>query len=322
VIVDASPDAATQRTSILDSFGSLFAAPGSDYVAAGQPSTTSQRNIAVDRLWTDVAVFVDDESLPMPDFLAEIMRVYDADTLGAVGGVGGIEAFEATLKGRIDRLARSTIRRYARHFSASREQALPSSVTVPGPVKALGGRRVRDLQGNKMSFRTELVRAARFDEHMLRYGYCEDLDVSLRIGRTHALIKQPRAKIVHEATDVGRVDPAAYFLVRWVNPAYLTEKLFPFDANRRPLLRLLRLARLQAMSAPIAVRNPQERARRRRLFAAADWMIHYIRDGDPATLGPRFETLQRYIFDANRGDAVEDVESIDRWVRLQVLTST
>jgi hypothetical protein len=51
-------------------------------------------------------------------------------------------------------------------------------------------------------------------------------------------------------------------------------------------------------------------------------MIHYIRDGDPATLGPRFETLQRYIFDANRGDAVEDVESIDRWVRLQVLTST
>jgi hypothetical protein len=296
IVVDASPDAGARRTEILRDFTDLFAGRGSDYLVADEPSTTAQRNRAIEGLRTDVVMFLDDESRPDPDYLDKVVEVFELDERELIGGVAGSERDEEAVASRLRARIKDAARLMARSFPMSRRQAFPPGVRLPEETKRLKLRRVRQLYGLSMSVRTSLLAAERFDERMLRYGYCEDLDLSIRLSRTHALVQRTDAFFAHDQARAGRIGANARFLIGWINPAYITEKHFPVSSNRRPLDRLLALSRTAALVPHLLRRDVRGQRAVMERFEVAAAMIAFVREGTPATLGDRFSALQNRIF--------------------------
>jgi hypothetical protein len=313
LVVDASPDAASRRGPILREFPELFRGQGSDYLITGEPSTTAQRNKALDKVSTDIVMFLDDESRPEPTYVDRIIEAFELDEEGLIGGVGGSERDEVSLRARLKDTIRAGPKVAARLFPMSRRQAFPPGVRLAPRARQVPLRRVRQLYGGKMSFRTHLAAANRFDERMVRYGLCEDLDMSIRVSRTHALVQRTDAFVEHNEAKVGRIGSTARFLIGWTNPAYITEKHFPEPANRRPLDRLLALSRARA-ALPFLLRrdNPGRQAVVERFNVAAA-MVAFLRDGSPAALGDRFTALQQWIFRDVPDEELAQLESYRRW---------
>jgi hypothetical protein len=313
LVVDASPDAASRRAPILRDFHELFRARGSDYLITGEPSTTAQRNKALDKVWTDIVMFLDDESRPEPTYVDRIMEAFELDAGGLIGGVGGSERDEITFRARVKETIRAGSKVAARSFPMSRRQAFPPGVRLAPPVRHLPLRRVRQLYGSRMSFRTQLAAVNRFDERILRYGLCEDLDISIRVGRTHALVQRTDAFVEHDEAQVGRIPSIARFLIGWTNPAYITEKHFPEPANRRPLDRLLALARARAALPFLLRRDNAGRQAVLERFTVAAAMVAFVREGNSAALGDRFTALQQWIFRDVPDKELVRLESYRRW---------
>jgi hypothetical protein len=313
LVVDASPDAASQRDSILHEFSELFHGKGSDYLIADEPSTTAQRNKALDKVRTDIVMFLDDESRPEPNYVDRIMEVFELDVEGSIGGVGGSARDVTSLPARLKETLRAAAKVAARSFPMSRRQAFPPWVRLASSARHLPVRRVRQLYGSAMTFRTQLAAANRFDERMLRYGLGEDLDISIRVSRTHALVRRTDAFVEHYEALGGRIGRNARFLIGWINPAYLTEKHFPEPGNRRPLDRLLTISRAWA-ALPFLLRRDQAR-RQAALepFTVAAAMVAFLRRGNPTALGDRFTALQRWIYREVPDEELVRLESYRRW---------
>jgi GT2 family glycosyltransferase len=313
LIVDASPDADHRRPDILRDFTELFVGRGSDYLVARTPSTTTQRNQAIAAVWTDVVMFVDDESRPEPNYVERVLEIFELDEHQHIGGVGGSERDEETFVPRLKARIEDAVRLVARSFPMSRDQAFPRGIRIPDEVKHLRVRLVRQLYGNNMSFRASLLATELFDERMLRYGYCEDLDLSIRLSRAHALVRRTDAFVAHDEARLGRIGGNARFLIGWINPAYITEKHFPLPSNRRPLDRLLALSRTRALALQLLRRDVLGRRTVVERFEVAAAMVAFVREGTPAALGDRFSALQHRIFHEVTDEELVRPEPYRRW---------
>jgi GT2 family glycosyltransferase len=311
LVVDASAEAERHRQRFLSAHPRLFASPGSDYVAVGTPSSAGQRNVALDLARTDVILFVDDDSRPHPSYLEKVVEVFEADSDGRIGGVEGADPRMLRPRARLHTAASGVLRHFARRIGASRRDAYPPGVEVPASVRHLKLERRRSLHGAKMSFRTDLARSLRFDPHMLRYSYCEDFDLSFRVGRTHALVARLDAPLSHRREQVSRPSTTEYFLLSWVNPAYLTEKLLPGAGNRRPLDRLLRLSRARAGAWPPGPGRLGTRRARLEPYRVVRAMVDYVRSGPRSGLVERFAAVQDLIFAG--GPETTSAPAFARW---------
>jgi hypothetical protein len=284
-------------------------------VVTSVPSISQQRNLALDQLWTDVVVFADDETDPAPDYLDKLLDVYAADRTRVIGGVGGqLDDLAWRLR---DGLATLFVKRFARRFSMTDAEAFPRGTRLPATLAGRSLTPARNLYGNRMSFRTELARTLRFDPLMLRYSFLEDLDLSVRVSRTHDLVIRQDAVIHHEPASAARVTSTTMFLTSFINPAYVVEKLFPEDSHRRPLDRLLRLSEASRLARPGGWRRPA-RQRIRDEHAAARVLIRYVRSGPSEELGRRFAAVQAYLNGpgSETGDLV-DPAALKAWLDRQ-----
>ena len=59
------------------------------YFKKAQPGLVASRNLGIDQAKGDIILFLDDDVLLEPDYLAALMAVYEADVTGKVGGVEG-----------------------------------------------------------------------------------------------------------------------------------------------------------------------------------------------------------------------------------------
>jgi GT2 family glycosyltransferase len=163
------------------------------------PGTSLQRNRGLAEVATDVVLFPDDDSLLLPGAREHILRIYELDTEGIVGGVCSAEAqtapreilataeesYRMTPADRIRRAINRRLRRIVQrlfpdpffYLAEKRYRALP----VPDWLAAENAVLVPWMVGFRMSFRTEVVRAVGFDVALGRYALNEDLDASLRV---------------------------------------------------------------------------------------------------------------------------------------------
>lgn len=296
IVVDASPDAAVEGARTTAAFSDLFQGAGSAYLVSPIASISQQRNQALPLVETDVVVFADDETEPTPLYLDRLLEVYAADVGGQIGGVGGLlDDWGWRIR---DGLATVLARPVARRFYMTHDQAFPLGEKLPATVSGLPVHPVRNLVGNRMSFRTELARAQGFDARMLRYSFLEDLDISVRASRTHHLVIRRDATIRHRPAQAGRIGSTAMLLTSFINPAYLIEKLFPTAANRRPLDRLLALSEMRALANPAVEFRAARRRRVREEYTVARAMVAFLRSGPDTGLGARFSLLQEYVHGA------------------------
>lgn len=180
-----------------------------------RPGLTGQRNLALRMCRADVVVFIDDDAILDPQFLARIKEWFDNHP--ACVGVGGnivndpirskAEQVFRRLFGLADadgRLRRSGEANYLRH---------PDEPT-----------RVDVISGSNMAFRRDATKGLRFDEELEGYGYMEDVDFCLQIADRGELWTIPQAQLEHRESPVARISQRQFVYQVFVNGARLFRK--------------------------------------------------------------------------------------------------
>lgn len=177
-----------------------------------------QRNRALDLLEgrADVVLFLDDDFVMAPDYLAAIEALFLADpgTAGITGNLvadgvrhGGFSAAQA-----LDLIAQQ---------AASLDPAV-----IPRQA----------LYGCNMALRMAHMRGLRFDEALPLYGWQEDIDLTMRLARRGRLISSGLVTGVHLGVRGGRtsgrrlgysqVANIVYLLRKGTIPMWLARRLF------------------------------------------------------------------------------------------------
>lgn len=151
------------------------------------------RNIGIERSSGDLLLFLDDDVILEPDFLAEMLGAYEEDAnVGAVSGV--ITNYpRGSLRERIVeevfRLGSFRDERQRIYWKTDRlRNAMPF--------------RVRKFGGGLMSVKRSMLKDLRFDAHYRGAG-SEDIDFTWRLSEHCALLMTPRARLLHVRTQQG-----------------------------------------------------------------------------------------------------------------------
>lgn len=220
---------------------------------------TIQRNIGLAQVETDVVFFPDDDSLVHPGATEAIMRVYDRDAAGRLGGVAGLETRRRPDMAEPPAYAMRRSDRLKAVIKPLRTQA--EDRLFPDPMKVAARRRmdrlpppepwlaeegavpVEWMTGFRMSFRTDLLRAVRFNEKLGRYALFEDVDAGLGVLRSHLLVTTSKALIYHHKAPENRTGGRQMGAIQVLNRAYVTCRHAEMDAGLRGIVR--RHARLR-----------------------------------------------------------------------------
>jgi len=180
------------------------------YYKKDKPGLTESRNAGIKLAKGDIILFLDDDTVLFKDFLAEILSIYQTDTEGVVGGVGGKVVNSRALK------CKDLFRRvFEINFLISgfkEGKILPSgfytSYGLTGsPVKIV--QEVDFLSGCAMSFRSEIFDEFSFANKYRDYGFGEDKDFSYSVSRRYKLIMNPGARLLHCLSGSMRHDKAS-----------------------------------------------------------------------------------------------------------------
>jgi len=219
VVVDASDDDRTR--SIVRAWTAGGPIADVQYLRAA-PGLTRQRNVGIAVATGDVVMFLDDDVVLEPVYVARIAELFACDP--ALGGAQGVIATTA-LHGR-----RRLVNLFRRLF-------LMNSLGGSGGVKRSGFaaydawprtvRPVTSLVGCNMSYRRSVFARFRFDEWFDGYGLGEDQDFSYRVGRVHRLVQTPHARLEHRLSPVERARAAALHEMAAVNHVYFVRRNLP-----------------------------------------------------------------------------------------------
>ncbi|WP_066093063.1 glycosyltransferase family 2 protein [Xanthomonas massiliensis] len=182
--------------------------PGESRVVLGPVGLPAQRNMLLARTDADIVVFLDDDFLPAPDYLAEVEALFDARprTVVATGHV----VADGILGPGID------FAEGHRLIEALGENAAPAQ-----PLPEYGA------YGCNMVVRMAPVRAhaLRFDEALPLYAWLEDIDFSRQLARHGEIVRSLRLRGVHLGTKkAGRSPGLRLGYSQIANPVYLARK--------------------------------------------------------------------------------------------------
>lgn len=208
------------------------AVPGVEFItaAAGLPR---QRNAILDAATDcDVVLFLDDDFLCAPDYLAVTEAAFIAHPAMVVA-TGTVIADGANGPG----------------YSLDEGAALLAADMAPLDITAAAPH--FNGYGCNMAFRMTTVRAhgIRVDERLPLYAWYEDIDVTRRLGEHGSILRLAGARGVHLGSKSGRVKQLRLGYSQVVNPVYLARKgSFPWShaipsAARHCLANLVRSLR-------------------------------------------------------------------------------
>lgn len=265
VVVDASSDWAASRAVIMKD---LASAPTNEstrgqprikwsYVKAERRSITSQRNQGVRLATADVLFLIDDDSLMYPDCAAEIMRIYEADSDGAVAGVNAMhvpappdrsddpEALHPSVHGTTKRYG--PLARMVRNLLRADDLFVPYDGEFPRhPLpdvfkhSDIGTREL--MAGWGMTFRHGICEEEPFEESLTRYAAGEDSDMGYRASRHGLLLTALKGRLCHLGASGGRMNPFVVTALGNLNPLVL-HRIYSTDLERSMRLSRKLLAR-------------------------------------------------------------------------------
>ena len=176
-------------------------------VVAGPRGLPRQRNRILDVLrHGDLLLFIDDDFLLAPDYLAELERLF-AERPDAAMFTGRVLADGVVGRGIAMAEGRATL-----------------DASAPSPRGALHP--VYNGYGCNMALRADPVIAhgLRFDETLPAYAWLEDVDFSRQLAAHGAILKADALRGVHLGTKTGRTPGRKLGYSQMVNPVYLMRK--------------------------------------------------------------------------------------------------
>ena len=169
------------------------------------PGLCRQRNAVLDRLdGCDIVLFLDDDFLPMPDYLAQTAAAFGQRAADLVVTTGTMLA--------------DGIKGPGLEVAAGRR--------ILAAQSAQAGHRmtpVRNGYGCNMAIRLSVIRQAglRFDEALPLYGWLEDVDFCVRAGAHGRMVRLEAARGVHLGVKLGRGSGLRLGYSQVSNPVYL-----------------------------------------------------------------------------------------------------
>jgi glycosyltransferase involved in cell wall biosynthesis len=186
----------------------LASAAGVPYRAVNMPSPSlpASRNRGMELAGGDVVMLLDDDMLMPPDFLADLLALYEADDEGRVAGIGVTPAL-TTPPGMGQRIWDSVSAALGRGRWVPRRWAA-RSVALPWRLrgKLLPARR---LSGGTISLRRRVAKSERFEQAFTGYALAEDREFCYRVGARHGLFFCPSLVLTHDFAPGGRPDTQA-----------------------------------------------------------------------------------------------------------------
>lgn len=167
-----------------------------------------QRNAIMDAAPNaDVILFLDDDFLLAPTYIAELERLFLQNPDVEVT-TGTVLADGATGPG------------------ISVDEGLALLRDAPAPAEALSVRETYSGYGCNMAVRMSTVHICRlrFDEGLPFYGWLEDVDFSRAVSRFGRVIASPNLRGVHLGTKTGRMSGLRLGYSQIANPVYLVGK--------------------------------------------------------------------------------------------------
>ncbi len=171
------------------------------YERRGTPSLPASRNCGLTAAGGDIILFLEDDVIIPREFISTLTQLYQADTAGIVGGIGGKVVEEASTGKRLfDAISAALGQgRWSPRRMAARYIELPASLRG----KLVPARR---LSGGLSSFRRSVTGQMQFEESFAGYAIGEDREFSFRAGQRFALYVAPQLTAVHERAPGGRPD--------------------------------------------------------------------------------------------------------------------
>lgn len=244
IVVDSSDDHAEVCRQVRLTVG-RFDVPC--LVLHSERGSTRQRNLGLDRVTAPVVFFPDDDSLWLPGSAEAILRVYARDTNHHIGGVAAAQSAQPP-QAALDTITQTPYRlrwtdHLKNHLSPLRSRL--EHAVFPDPFILHGRQRIGELgvpdwlaeedaipvewmTGFRMTFRTEVARATRFDESFLNYSTFDDVELCFNVMQTHLIVGANRARVFHYrdprprsvAANMGRrqILDRAYIVSKYADP--------------------------------------------------------------------------------------------------------
>lgn len=229
IIVDASDTEETKQ--IIESNKEQFACPVSYY--RHEKGLTRQRNFGVSQAQYEIIGFTDDDSLFEPDYMARIIRIFEKDKAGEIGGAAGFivgvdyskihviderlrdistkedfsnlmkEYFPATLT-----ITRSTMRERTEKILFMHSDTEGTYCPKKGRFYYLRtlfrGQKVVDFLQGIAFYRKDIFSSVKYSEYFRGYSFGEDVHFSLQVGKRYSLIVDGEAICYHLHAPAGR----------------------------------------------------------------------------------------------------------------------
>jgi len=228
ILVDASRNSCL----VADFISPAFEREGVLFVyERAEPSTSAQRNLGVERASGDVVFFLDDDIFLDPEYIQEVMSVYETKAKGSVGGVRG------NLKPPF-RSCSLPARLYQMfflldEFSLNRRAKIKLSGYCRHSCKVYSPTSIRICPSNCVSVWRDTFVEHLFDTTFGGYVIGEDVDLTWRLSSEKPIYQIPTCGFRHIESDrQSRADYASAY--RWFYlQRYFFEKEFGCSAWRR-----------------------------------------------------------------------------------------
>lgn len=158
------------------------------------------RNIGVTYSTGEIHISLDDDVVLDQNYAKEILSVYAAypNALGVGGYVVNRLSF-TTRSNALNRLFQLFF------YEKDKCRVFASGVSYPSPLTRVINSEW--LSGTNSSYRRKILNQFKWDENLMRYSLCEDLDISYRIQQSHhnSLYITPKAKVFHKRSALARI---------------------------------------------------------------------------------------------------------------------
>jgi glycosyltransferase involved in cell wall biosynthesis len=302
IIADASNDHEVVVRTVREVTAS---APFPVQIFQASKGASPQRNAALTFATSPVLFFPDDDSVWFEDVGENVMRIYERDTEGAIGGVGQAESFESPnkltqeeqrarasspwkkLKYRMSALRHTLVNRWTDNPLHVCGQELLAQHKVPVWLPELQAIPIERQIGFRMSWRADTVRRCRFDEDLrLPRSLWEDFSLSFAVLKDQILVEATSARVYHHRFGGGRGNGLESGAEQLLNICYLVCKYSPPNSRARRAIKPY--ARL--FSAEAALRAAASQYERDKLRG----MRRAMREFKPLIESPPAELTARY----------------------------
>jgi len=307
IIVDASDDHEQTRQSVIRAVGD--SPVKLEILYSRQPNIALQRNMGIDCVKSPVVMFTDDDVFWWQGVGEAIMRVYERDRNGHIGGVCGVLATDpppeaqlfvgSVYKMRLTDCIRQRIEfRYNKFVyrfcpdpfwihGRSRWNVQPVPDWLPKENAVL----VEYMGGARMSFRTEAIRSRGFDEDLgayLGYSKSEDTEASFYVMQKRLIVGVHDAKLYHHKFPGQRAESFDLGFISLFNPAYIVCRYSPNGSAAREAVKQFSIFKLMQYVLRMHTKFGRDRVRGAML---AIRLMKILLNTPPARLRERYLEL-------------------------------